>query len=174
MLDARRNWRGGCRLGSEFMGLTPQVVNKVRNGQKMELTRAFFPSSHRCARAALIAPRFPHFSWLSCGTQWVAAAAITHFMSSRSVAYFISKRGLLNLRLIILVTLFSRTPNMCDWGNVAGGVATQHIFWHTSSFVCSIYFSAIYYNYNARKIIHYVICCLRDNNYDYDDSYLFH
>ena len=159
MLDARRNWRGGCRLGSEFMGLTPQVVNKVRNGQKMELTRAFFPSSHRCARACvrarwlrLVSPTSLGSPELSCGAQWVAAAAaITHFMSSRSVAYFISKRGLLNLRLIILVTLFSRTPNMCDWGNVAGGVATQHIFWHTSSFVCSIYFSAIYYNYTREK-----------------------
>ena len=44
-----------------------------------------------------------HFALLTL-LWWHSTAAITHFMSSRSVAYFINERGLLNLRLIILVT----------------------------------------------------------------------
>ena len=132
-----------------------QVVNKVRNGQKMELTRAFFPSSHRCARACvrarwlrLVSPTSLGSPELSCGAQWVAAAAaITHFMSSRSVAYFISKRGLLNLRLIILVTLFFSHAKYV-WLEETSLVELQrtHFLAHVKFVVCSIYFSATYYN----------------------------
>ena len=57
-----------------------------------------------------------HFALLTL-LWWHSTAAITHFMSSRSVAYFINERGLLNLRLIILVTPCSLalTPKYDCW-----------------------------------------------------------